>query len=122
MEERKDDFQERRRHLAKLSEEQLEQRFWDLADRLTQPMIDLARTHTSPSIERSVLLRMGFSSIEAKSIVEQANDHALIGKGAGHIVLRTAMEQGLDIREAGLSLMAGKYWEEAAASFAKGGK
>jgi D-ornithine 4,5-aminomutase subunit alpha len=120
MEERKDDFQARRTHLAGLTEEELESRFWELADRLTQPLIDLAYTHTSPSIERSVLLRMGFSSIEARSIVEQAIDHSLIGKGAGHIVLRTAREQGLDIREAGLSLMAGKYWEETAASFGKG--
>lgn len=120
MEERKDDFAERRKHLAELTEKEVEQRFWELADQLTQPLIDLARRHTSPSIERSVLLRMGFSSLEAKSIVDQTIDHKLIGKGAGHVVYRTAREQGLEIREAGLALMEGKYWELTAASFGKG--
>lgn len=120
MEERKDDFSERRKHLADLTEEQLEQRFWELADQLTQPLFDLAYHHTSPSIERSVLLRMGFSSIEAKSIVDQAIDHGLIGKGAGHLVYRTAEELELDIREAGLALMEGKYWNQAAELFGRG--
>lgn len=120
MNERRDDFSDRRKHLRELSEEQLERRFWELAGQLTEPLIDLAYRHTSPSIERSVLLRMGFSSIEAKSIVDQVIDHGLIGKGAGHVVYRTAAEQGLDIREAGLALMAGRFWEQTAASFGKG--
>ncbi len=119
MQERQDDFQERRKHLAGLSETELEQRFWELADQLTEPLIDLARTHTSPSIERSVLLRMGFSSVEARAIVDQVIDHGLIGKGAGHVVYRVAQEQGLDIREAGLALAQGKYWNEALAAFGK---
>ena len=64
--ERKDDFQERRKHLADLSETELEERFWKLAEELIDPVVELARKNTSPSIERSILLRMGFSSVEAK--------------------------------------------------------
>ena len=71
--ERKDDFQERRKHLANLTEAELEQRFWKLAEEVVDPLVDLAYKNTSPSIERSVLLRMGFSSIEAKPIVNGAD-------------------------------------------------
>ena len=116
--ERADDFAERRKHLAELSEEELEQRFWKLTEQLVDPMLDLARTHTSPSIERSVLLRMGFSSGEAKAIVEQAIDRELIGKGAGHVVYAVANEEKLSIRDAGLKLMHGELWETAERYFA----
>ena len=115
MQAREDDFQTRRAHLADLSEEQLEARFWEMADKLTQPLVDLAHKHTSPSIERSVLLRMGVSSIESQSIVNQAIDHGLIGKGAGHIVYRISKDFNLSIREAAQALAEGKYWKEAAA-------
>lgn len=118
MQERADDFAVRRQHLAALSDQELAARFWDLADRLTTPLVDLATTHTTPSIERSVLLRMGFSGTEAASIVGQAIDHDLLGRGAGHIVLRTARQQGTSIREAGLALMQGLHWEETKACFA----
>lgn len=119
MQERQDDFQERRKHLSGLSEAELEQRFWELADQLTEPLIDLAKAHTSPSIERSVLLRMGFSSVEARAIVDQVIDHGLIGKGAGHVVYKVAQGQGLEIREAGLALAQGQYWNEVLAAFGK---
>jgi D-ornithine 4,5-aminomutase subunit alpha len=121
MQERKDDFQERRKHLAGMTEDELEARFWSLADQLTEPLVELARNNTTPSLERSVLLRMGFSSIEARAIVDQVLDHGLIGKGAGHVVFKVARETGKDIREAGLALGEGKLWETAAAAFDKGG-
>ena len=70
--ERADDFAARRAHLKDLTEEQLEARFWELAGRLMDPLVETARTHTSPSIERSVLLRMGFSSVEAAAVVAPA--------------------------------------------------
>ncbi|SRR6056297_967774 len=117
--ERKDDFQKRRAHLAGLSEEELEQRFWELTGKLVDPMVDLARTHTTPSIERSVLLRMGFSSLEAKAIVERTIDHGLIGKGAGHVVYKVSQSEHLDIREAGLKLAAGELWARAEQNFAE---
>ena len=66
---REDDFPVRRQHLAGLSDQELQERFWQLAQELVAPLVELARTHTSPSIERSVLLRMGFSSLEASAIV-----------------------------------------------------
>lgn len=117
---RVDDFNERRKHLENLSEEELEQRFWELASKLVEPLIELAEKNTTPSIERSVLLRMGFSSLEAKSIVDNAIDRGLIGKGCGNIVYRLAKSQNLDIREAGLYLGEGKMWDNVIALF-KGG-
>ena len=118
--ERVDDFQERRKHLANLTEEELEQRFWELASKLVDPLVELAEKNTSPSIERSVLLRMGFSSIEAKTIVDGVMDRGLMGKGAGHILYRLAKENNMEIREMGLKLVDGQFWDEAVSLF-KGG-
>ncbi len=119
---REDDFQVRREHLAKMTEEQLENRFWELAEKLVDPIIDLGYKNTSPSIERSVLLRMGFSSVEAKAIVDNAIDRGLIGKGAGHIVYRLAKAKNLPIREAGLLLVDNTHWDEVKAMFNGGAK
>jgi len=118
--ERVDDYKERRGHLASLSETELEQKFWELTDKLTQPMIDLAHKHTSPSIERSVLLRMGFSSLEARSIVDQAINLSLLGKGAGHLVYRYGQLSGKVTREAGLELIEGFGWNRLENFFKKG--
>ncbi|HDQ14243.1 MAG TPA: ornithine aminomutase [Sediminispirochaeta sp.] len=118
--ERADDFHERRKHLASMSEAELEQRFWQLCEELVDPMVELAYGHTSPSVERSVLMRMGFSSMEAKTIVESAIDHELIGKGAGHLVYKLARERNMPIREAGLALAGGAHWDELKAFFNKG--
>lgn len=118
---RADDFQERRRHLAGLSDQELYDRFWALAGQIADPLLVLGQKNTTPSVERSVLLRMGFSSIEVKPIVEGCIDRGLIGKGAGHVVYRLSKEKNISIREAGLMLAGGNGWDEVAASF-KGGK
>ncbi len=115
--ERDDDFVRRREHLARLDEEQLEQRFWRLAEQIVEPLLELARTHTTPSIERSVLLRMGFSSMEANAIVAKVLDHDLIGKGAGHVVYVVASRTGLPVRDAGLKLSADELWDVALEAF-----
>jgi D-ornithine 4,5-aminomutase subunit alpha len=109
---RNDDFARRRTHLADLSDEQLKQRFWELADQVVTPLVELARNYTSPSVERSVLLRMGFSSLESKEIVKHCEDNGLIGKGAGHAVWRLAQMEGIPYREAGLKLSAGEGWQK----------
>ena len=114
---RADDFQERRKHLQNLSDEELELRFWQMTEKIVDPMIDLAEKNTSPSIERAVLLRMGFSSIEAKSIVEGVMDRGLMGKGAGHVVFRLAKEKNMKIRDAGLQLIEGNLWNDVVSLF-----
>lgn len=119
MKKRLDDFSERRAHLANLSDEELKQRFWDLASQIVDPMLELGRKNTSPSIERSVLLRMGFSSIEAKEIVNKVIDRGLMGKGAGHVVYKLSKEKDMSIREAGLALANGEYLDEITTLFAK---
>jgi len=114
---RADDYAKRREHLAALSDEQLKARFWELAGRVVEPLLEMGRDHTSPSIERSVLLRMGFSSIEVKPIVEGALQRNLLGHGAGNIVYKLAKSRGEGIRETGLALAEGRLWEEAQALF-----
>lgn len=118
---REDDFEVRRSHLKNMSDEELKNHFWSLTEKIVDPLLELARTHTSPSIERSVLLRMGFSSIEVKTIVDSVIDRGLMGKGAGHVVYRASKLKNIPIREAGLGLIEGKYWDQVQDSF-KGGK
>jgi D-ornithine 4,5-aminomutase subunit alpha len=116
---REDDYRQRRQPLARLTDEELHARFWTLAGQLVEPLVELARKHTTPSIERSVLLRMGFSSLEAKAIVAGVIDHGLMGKGAGHVVLKLARSKGMGIREAGLALAQGSHWDELPALFSR---
>ncbi|MBS7306696.1 MAG: ornithine aminomutase subunit alpha [Eubacteriales bacterium] len=119
---RTDDYESRSAHLKSLTDEQLEARFWELANKLVDPMLKMGYEYTSPSIERSVLLRMGFSSIEAKSIVDGCIEHNLIGHGAGNVVYRLSVATKTDIRTAGLALCEGKLWQEAEAQFEGGNK
>ena len=109
--ERPDDFESRRGHLRKLSDAELHAYFWELADKIVEPLIEEARTHTTPSIERSVLLRMGFSSFEAKALVDKMKVLGLLGRGAGHLILKVATAKNLSARAAGEALLGGHYWE-----------
>jgi D-ornithine 4,5-aminomutase subunit alpha len=111
MDNRTDDFESLRQHLKRLSDEALHERFWSLVGQLTAPLIEEARTHTSPAIERSVLLRMGFSSIEAKALVEAFGARDLLGHGVGRLVLELAQAKNLSVRDAGEALLANRLWE-----------
>ncbi len=117
MKRREDDFSARRAHIADLTDEQLEQRFWELAGQITDPLLKMGYENTSPAIERSVLLRMGFSSLEAKAIVDGCMERNLLAHGAGNVVLRLARAKEVDIRQAGLALSEGRLWDEACAAF-----
>ncbi len=107
MKERIDDFEVRRQHLKGMSDAELKAYFLKLADKIVDPLLDLAYKNTSKSIERSVLLRMGFSSIEAKGIVEVLNENDLLKKGTGHCVYLVAKKNDIDIHEAGLLIQNG---------------
>jgi len=117
MVQRADDFKERSKRLQNMTDEELDRYFWELAEKIVDPLIKLASTHTSPSIERSVLLRMGFNSLEAKALVEKVVDMGLLGKGAGNIVYTISQKTGKSILEAGRELAAGKYWDLVEESF-----
>ncbi|MBP7460985.1 MAG: ornithine aminomutase subunit alpha [Candidatus Delongbacteria bacterium] len=104
---RSDDFDQRSHHLRSLSDDQLHARFWELADRIVTPLIELAVDHTSPSIERSVLLRMGFDSIISQTIVKQIEEKHLLGHGAGNLVLKLAQKERIPYLEAGIRLAEG---------------
>jgi len=109
MQERKDDFQSRREHLKHMSDQELRTYFLELSDKIVDPLLDLAYKHTSKSIERSILLRMGFSSIEAKVIVDNISEKNLLSKGAGHCVYVISKNKGLGIHEAGIKIQDGEY-------------
>jgi D-ornithine 4,5-aminomutase subunit beta len=111
--ERGDDFQKRRAHLKNINDRELKQRFWELVDRIVDPLVEEARSYTSPSIERSVLLRMGFSGPEAKTLANLALEKGLLGHGVGALVLKAAHRNNLGIRETGLSMIQGNYWNYA---------
>lgn len=117
---RADDFATRRAHLANLSEAELEQRFFALAQRITQPLVDMAAKHTSPSIERSVILRMGFSSLEAQAIVKRVAELGWLGKGAGHVLWRLAEATAVDIKQAAEMLQTESGREQLMRIFAGG--
>lgn len=107
MKERLDDFKTRRQHLKNMSDAELKAYFLELADKIVDPLLDLSFKNTSKSIERSVLLRMGFSSIEAKGIVEILSENNLLRKGTGHCVYVVAKNKGIDIHDAGLLIQNG---------------
>jgi len=102
MKERKDDYLTRREHLKNMSDQELKAYFLELSDKIVDPLLDIAYHHTSKSIERSILLRMGFSSIEAKAIVEVLSEHDLLRKGAGQCVYLVSKNKDISIHDAGL--------------------
>lgn len=110
--ERPDDFDQRREKLQEMSDEELHHHFWNLVEKIVEPLIEEARSHTTPSIERSILLRMGFSSVEANALVEKMLQHKILGHGAGRLILELAKAKQLSIREVGTALLSGQYWED----------
>lgn len=102
------DFEKRRDHLAAMSENELKSRFWELAGKMVDPLVELGRTHTSPSIERSVLMRMGFASVEARAVVDRVSEAGLLGKGVGHVVWKVSQADGITVREAGRAIVEGR--------------
>lgn len=103
---RKARFERLRSELATMDDEALKARFWALCDRMMDPVVELARTHTSPSIERSVLLRMGIDSVTTHAVVENVHQSGYLGKGAGHAVLCLAQRDELDVPAAAKEIAA----------------
>jgi D-ornithine 4,5-aminomutase subunit alpha len=101
-------FEKRQEQLKKLSDEELKARFWELCNQMVEPIVELAKTHTSPSIERSVLLRMGIDSISAHGVVDRILEAGLLGKGAGHVVLKLSQKTGTDVCAAAAAILENK--------------
>ena len=117
---REDDFEERRKHIANLSDQELYDRFWDLTAQVVDPLLELGRKNTTPSVERAVLLRMGVSSLDTQKIVEGCMDRGLMGHGTGHVVYKVSKAKDISIREASEKLAQGEYWDDAVALFKEG--
>jgi D-ornithine 4,5-aminomutase subunit alpha len=107
-----DDYTARNTHLKEMSDEKLRSYFWELVDKIIEPIIDEAKNHTSPSLERSILLRMGFSSMENKTIVNKMLERGLLGHGAGKIILQLAKDKDITVRNAGMGLIQDELWED----------
>lgn len=114
---REDTFRDAREHLQGLSDEALEARFWELSQQCVDPLVELARTHTSPSIERSVLMRMGIDSRTCMAVVGECEKRGLLGHGAGHVVLVCMQAWSCDARTAAAKLATGEGWETPAAKW-----
>jgi D-ornithine 4,5-aminomutase subunit alpha len=114
---RPDTFQQARKHLAGLTDAELEATFWELSNECVKPLVELARTHTSPSIERSVLMRMGADSRTSMAVVGECEKRGLLGHGAGHVVWLCMREWDCDAPAAAARLVAGEGWEIAAAKW-----
>ncbi len=54
---------------------------------------------------------MGFSSVEAKSLVDAFSEHGLLGRGVGRLILALAQASDISVREAGTDLLSGDRWE-----------
>lgn len=106
--ERIEKFEKRQAELKKLSDAQLKDRFWELCNQMIQPIAELAKTHTSPSIERSVLLRMGIDSISSHGVVDRIFEAGLLGKGAGNVLLKVSRKTGKDVRTAAAAILENK--------------
>ncbi len=104
MKERNDDFNTRRKKVKSMSDTELKKYFYELSEKIVDPLVDMGYKYTSKSIERSVLLRMGFSSIEAKAIVDKLGEYDLLKKGAGHCVFKLSKAKQIDIKSAGLEI------------------
>jgi len=108
---REDTFPHARIHLDGLTDEQLEQRFWGVTQEIVDPLVELARTHTSPSIERSVLMRMGIDSQTCMAVVGECEKRGLLGHGAGHVVLLCGTTWSCPAPEAARRLAGGEGWD-----------
>ena len=116
---RPDTYHEVRKHLDALDDSALEARFWELSREVVAPLVELARTHTSPSIERSVLMRMGCDSPTSAAVVAGCESRGLLGHGAGHVVLVCMREWGIGAPEAAARLAGGNGWEIPEAKWGK---
>lgn len=103
---REDTFEHAHQYLMGLTDEELKMRFWALTQEIVDPLVELARTHTSPSIERSVLMRMGVDTTTCVAVVAEVETRGLLGHGAGHVVLVVMQALGLDAPEAARRLAA----------------
>ncbi|HEX9094130.1 MAG TPA: D-ornithine 4,5-aminomutase subunit OraS [Coriobacteriia bacterium] len=117
---RPDTFAEIREHLADLSDAQLEKLFWQLSQECVEPLVELARTHTSPSIERSVLMRMGVDSRTSMAVVSECEKRGLLGHGAGHVVWLCMKAWGCTAPAAATRLAADEGWDVAEAKWGGG--
>jgi len=115
---RPDTYHEVRKHLDEYDDTALEAHFWSLAGEVVAPLVDLARSYTSPSIERSVLMRMGCDSPTCTAVVAECEKRGLLGHGAGHVVLVCMREWKVDALEAARRLAAGNGWEVPEANWA----
>lgn len=117
---RPDTFREVRAHLDELDDAALEARFWELSREVVTPLVDLARTHTTPSIERSVLMRMGVDSLSAQAVVAECVKRGFLGHGAGHVLLVAMEALGSDAPGAASSLADGEGWDAVEAKWGGG--
>lgn len=117
---RADDFAERRKHIANLTDQELYDRFWALIRAGGCPAAGAGPQEYHP------LGRACRAAADGHLLSGNPEDcgglygHSLMSHGAGHVVYKLSREKNLSIPEAGHLLAQGKYWDEAAALFKEG--
>lgn len=86
--------------------DRLKERFWTLTRGMVEPLADYAATHTTPSIERSILLRMGFDSGTAADLVHLAAREGWLGNGVGGVLTERARAGVTTVGEVAAVLLA----------------
>jgi D-ornithine 4,5-aminomutase subunit alpha len=51
---------------------------------------------------------MGIDSVSSHGVVERIYEAGLLGKGAGHVLLRLAQKNGTDVRQAAAAVLDNK--------------
>ncbi len=88
-------FEARREEFKRMTDAELKERFWALCNQVIEPIVDLALTHTSPSIERAVLLRMGIDSLSSHGVVDRIQDAGLLGQLEEDVAGALAQQSGV---------------------------
>lgn len=103
--ERQNNFEARQKELMKLTDQELKDKFWQLCNKAVEPMVESGKKYTSPSIERSILLRMGIDSVSSQAIVSRIKEAGLLKKGAGNVVLKVSKKLDTSILDAGQKII-----------------
>lgn len=104
VEDRLKKFESRMQKLKELDDTELRTKFWELCSSIVKPMLDYGNKFTSPSIERSILLRMGIDSVTSQAVVNNILNAGLLGKGAGHVVMKLSEKHKISIKDAAVKI------------------
>ena len=76
-----DEYEKRRAHLKDLSDEELYERFWKLAEDMVEPMLDLGQKYTTPFHRKKRAVKDGIFQPGSKANSRRRNKTLSYGQG-----------------------------------------